>query len=217
MSVAPKAKHAVLLCGTFNPVTLAHLWMGRRAAELIPDADLIYVPSSLRFMRDWKQVDTTLLTDEERLMLLEQAAKREIPVPEGHVVSVCTIEAKGEVDGRTWNTVQYLREHTDYTDFTLCMGTDKLQEIGRWYMARELYGSVQVLIFGRGELEEDWRSQLPEVLKQSTSRVLFAEDVPDVADVSSTQVRDAFRDGQPWLIREMLDAGTYNYLVEKNL
>ena len=198
-------RKVVLVLGTFNPITNAHLELGIQAASLIPDADVYYVPSNLKFMHKWKSVEN-FLTDGDRLILTNNVVKE-------YCFYVSDIELIGYLDGKTYNTVEYFRKELCYNEVYICCGYDKLKELQKWYKAEELLEENKFLLFARynKKLKD---CDCPFIEKYSDSFIeVKLED--RTQDISSTVVRKAFKENKLEEIKGIVPELVYDYLVEK--
>lgn len=200
-----KTNTAVLIMGTFNPITKAHVELGIGAKKIFPEADIIYVPSNLSFMKGWKNVDDSFLSDDERIMLIRESIEEHLDF------SVTDVEITGVSDGRTYNTVQLLRE--EYNRIVIVMGIDKLDELDRWYNADKLFSENSVLVFERNG--ENLESMMTDFIR--THRESFtAATMPDCYEyISSTAVREAYDTGNLSQIKKDVPEKVYTFLLNK--
>lgn len=197
-------RSCVIIGGTFNPVTVAHLRLGEEAKRLLPEADIYYVPSNMSFMKDWKKIDdNALFWSESRMDFLK------LVLDEKKNFYVSDIELTGKVDGRSYNTVQYFLK--EYDEVYWGMGADKLNELERWYKAEDLMLACKFLLFNRDDIVIDF--QTSDFLKKYKSR--FTEIKISIADnISSSAVRAAYESGNIRGVEYMLDARLYMRLSE---
>ena len=61
----------VVLGGTFNPLTLAHLEIINEASKLILNSEKIMLPTNISYLHSWKKyADEQILPDSLRLKIL---------------------------------------------------------------------------------------------------------------------------------------------------
>ena len=196
-------KQGILIGGTFNPFTNAHKEMAVTIRELFPEADIIYVPSNMKYIAGWKELPKgEVFSGKNRVELIREAVK-EIPN-----CLVSDIESTGAADGRTYHTVQYYKEF--YEELFLCIGSDKLQELERWYRAEELLQEVNILLFTRGERLENVTSAFIKKYRGRIREVLF-----DYPGISSSLIRTLYADGKIEEIRKYVPETVYQYLKRK--
>lgn len=199
---------AVLVMGTFNPITNAHIQMGVKAKELIPEATIFYIPSSLSFMKDWKTIkEDNVFNDTVRIKLLTE-------VLSSYGFSLSLIEANGMVDGRTYNTVSFVKEVMGFKNVYVCIGSDKLSEISKWYNIEHLLCENRLLVFIRNESEI---SQLEYFLLAQYIANKKIKTVNSLCDcgISSTKVRNAFYDNKLETIKDEVPEQVYDYLIKR--
>ena len=70
-----KTKRAVLIPGSFNPVTKAHLLMGEQARSLFPDADVWFVPASSDYILK-KTKNEAVFSEKDRYEMLKLCTRK---------------------------------------------------------------------------------------------------------------------------------------------
>lgn len=198
-------KGVVLLFGTFNPFTNAHLKIGRLAKEKYPNYDICYVPARTHFMSSYKLLDDKeILSEDERLEMIEGSV-RDIP---GFMVT--DIEYTGIVNGKTINTVEYFKDKLGYRDIVLCFGTDKVSELEDWYHGRDLVRDNKFLIVTREG------TSLSEVMTPYTNEYKdnFMEiNNSEFSDISGTRVRQAAAAGDFEYLKSAVPEFVYDRIV----
>jgi len=196
-------KTAVLIGGTFNPFTNAHKQMAVVAGERYPEADIIFVPSNLDYINCWKELpDGDVFSGKGRVELIEQSVK------DLSFCSVSDVECSGRIDGRTYHTVLYFKER--YEKVVFCIGSDKLQEMERWYCAEELLQAAGVLLFTRGEALADLCSEFIERHREKFTEIAFS-----YPEVSSSLVRELYQEGKLNEIKKYVPEPVYRYLCKR--
>ena len=190
--------------GSFNPVTNAHIEMGLAARNALgPDAQIIYEPASDRYLRSWKGYrETDILPEDVRLRLPYEAAKEQ-----GFIVS--SIEIIGLTDGRTYNTLAYY----GLKDSVLCLGMDNIAELPKWYKWQELLKNMKLLIFRRKDQMREESDEVQNVLSYSCGYQIV--DLQGQNGISSTRVRDYYRDGWMEEVKALVPANVYAYYCER--
>lgn len=195
----------VLLFGTFNPFTNAHLKIGRLAKEKYPDYDIYYVPAKDSFMSSYKQLDAgNIMSENDRYELIEGSIK-DIP---GFFVT--DIEYTGIVNGKTINTVKYFKEQLGYSDAVLCFGTDKVPELEYWYKGRELVSENKFLIVTReGKTLSDVMTEYTNQHRQNFTEISNS----DFSNISGTGVRNALATGDYDYLKQAVPDYVYSKIV----
>lgn len=199
------AQEAVLIFGTFNPVTVAHVNMGKAARRAMPGADIVYIPSNGNFLHSWKNLDErNRISDEDRIRLLKGAVE-----PWGFQVD--TLEVDGTVDGKTYHTVKNYKDRGK--EVVICMGMDKITEFQKWYRGEELLGENRFLICTRDNLHI--RDAATELVNRYLDHFQELPMDEQMQSVSATQIREAFFDGDLERVREQMPENVYQYFNEK--
>ena len=197
-------KKAVLLFGGFNPFTNAHLHIGRLAKENFPDHEIIYIPAKMAYFQRWKHAEgKDILPEELRLNMIRVSVETE---PD---FRVCDAELNGLSTGRTWNTLEYLRQQEDYGELVLCMGTDKVPELETWEKGHQLIEENRFFIITRGERLAD--RMTPFTLEHRDHFVEIENTL--YADYSATRVRRAMWEGDRDYINRTVPAPAASLLL----
>lgn len=191
-----------LILGSFNPVTNAHITMGMIAQDVLgQNYKITYVPASDKYIRGWKGYnDGNILSSPLRVKLLHEEASK-------HGFLVSLIEANGISDGKTYNTISCF----GFYDTVLCIGMDNINKIKKWYKWRELLLNTKLLVFERsGCVVNDKTMDI--LAKAREYRIV--EMPADVANISSTEVRNYYKNGNMEKLKSLVPESTYNYLKE---
>lgn len=192
-----------LIVGSFNPVTNAHIAMGIAAQEWIgPHNTVVYVLASDKYISDSKgyKEGGTLRWD-IRVKLLAEAVSRYGFVPS-------PVECDGTLDGKTYHTMEYY----GFDDTVLCIGMDNVTKIRKWYKGRELLEQARLLVFERkGCALSEQGKELLELSKGY--QILELPD--DVSCVSSTQIRNCYKNGDMGKVKGLVPEPVYQYLKER--
>ncbi len=194
-----------LLFGTFNPPTCAHMDMGRAAKEAlgINERDVVYIPTGDQYIKSWKgYTPGSIMPAEKRLALLHVAAAQ-------HGFMVSAIEVDGVTDGKTYNGVK----HFGFEESILCLGIDNIAQMKKWYRWEELVRRTRLLIFHREGYTETPEAQ--EVL-QNARRVEYTRLWQDNDGISSTQVRELYKQGDFEKLKCLVPEPVYKYLSEND-
>lgn len=199
-NVGGPEKAVILIGGTFNPFTNAHKEMAAVVRDIFPDADIVYIPSNMDYIAKWKDLPgDEVFSGKNRVEVMTKAVK-DIPN-----CFVSDIESSGRANGRTYITVQHFKQ--SYDKVYICIGSDKLYEIEKWYKAEQLMEEVKVLLFTRGESIKDCNS---EFVKRYRSRFLEIEF--NYPGVSSSLIRGLYEKGKIEEIKEYVPEPVYEYL-----
>jgi len=197
------SRRAVIIGGTFNPFTNAHRQMIVEAAGVFPEADIFCVPSNLNYISAWKDLPTDrVFSGADRLQVIRQSLDD---------IKNCTVsdcEINGGLSGKTYDTVEYFRNELGYEQVVICMGSDKLFEIKKWYKSEELVRNVEkIILFTRGEKLADCKEAFVRNLCDKIIEIDF-----DYPTLSSSSIRALYEEGKLSKIQELVPKPVYEYL-----
>lgn len=186
--------------GTFNPPTNAHVQMGITAKKVLGDeCKIIYVPTNDVYIRDRKHYkEGSVMRGRTRVTLLAEAV-----YPYDFTVS--SVEVDGEVDGKTFNTLEYLGDR----DSVLCVGTDNIHKIKKWYRHEDLLAKYRLLIFDR-----DGYAKSPSDILGPEVRWEIAHLDKSCNGLSATLVRDLYIKGELEKVKDLVPLNVFKYLSE---
>ncbi|HIG0358563.1 TPA: nicotinate-nicotinamide nucleotide adenylyltransferase [Clostridium sporogenes] len=205
------SKKLVIITGTFNPVTKAHIKLALLAAKVMHYATVIYVPAKNTFLKSWKHMEgSDILSENERIDMLSMAIK-----PYGFFYDTC--EIKGIVPGDTYNTLHYLAKKydTNIDKVYYVFGSDKLTELKKWYKSELLLREFKFLVVRRNHNEVENIINKDKFLNNSKEhfKILHGEDF--FQDISATKVRQAIKESKFNEIRELVPKEVYYYLESR--
>lgn len=143
----------VVLGGSFNPPTTAHLQLIRSAMEAINACRGIFVPTSHDYvekkMKRQKCAKDTL-GDSIRLEMLESLCRSD------ERLFTDSIQMRKVTDGSDYEMLRAIRKDFPDSQIYLVTGSDKLYILPRWKEIDDLLREFRVLVAKRGEddLEE---------------------------------------------------------------
>ena len=202
----------VVLGGSFNPPTAAHLALLKAAVDAA-DAQLgLFVPTPFWYVeRKLKKTghQEEALPDELRLKMLQSmcAGDRCLAVDESELR-----RPKGE-KSFTFETLEKIQEHYPESRILFVAGSDKLHIIPRWHRIREFVEKFGILVAKRrGESPETVIMNHPFLAEYRESFAVFK--VPDWLDtVSSSGFREKVR-RHDTSAREMVTKEVWELLKE---
>lgn len=193
-------KMFILIPGAFNPPTIAHIKMSEVLHDKYPDAGILYLPARDEYITGWKQ-QIKPIPYSDRADILNNA----IPISMMSDVAVCTVEKEDVVTGKTYDVVNWFKEHYKGYEILICIGDDKLKELSRWYKSDQLINENHFIVMTRDRMSETFPLSL---LPYTDFRFLDF----DYSDISSTKIREAYLSGQLNTVREFIPHNVYKYL-----
>lgn len=196
-----------LIFGSFNPVTNAHLEMGRMAAKTLgPGCQVTYIPANRSYMKNWKGYTAgNILPADIRIKLLKDAIKEQ-----GLAFEVSTVETSGFTNGLTYNTIHYF----GFGDSILCLGMDNVLQMDRWYQWQELLARTPLLVFARGSYDDGEMDRIKSLLGR-TPKHWIVDGFFGCKGISSTKVRDCYIHGDIKQIKSLVPENVYEYLKKE--
>lgn len=120
----------LLVPGSFNPITNAHIDMARAAQEKIGAGKVYFIPAHDTYVAQKK----SFIPGKIRCKLIEEA------IPED--MSCIPLEVNSVLPAKTYDTVTKIRESLDqdsgFCDFYICFGMDNIRTLSTWYHWRPL-------------------------------------------------------------------------------
>lgn len=191
----------VLIGGSFNPFTNAHKAMALAVREKIPDSTIVYVPGNLDYLAKWKALpEEEVFSGKNRIRLITKCT-------EG--IRNCFVSAYETLhSGKTYDAVQHFRLHKN-NEIYLCIGSDKLEELESWYQITKLIDIAKFLVLTRGSSIDDCKSDFVKMHRDRFIEIPF-----DYLDVSSTRVRQLYKEGNFDEIEKLVPEPVYEYLED---
>lgn len=206
----------IVMGGSFNPPTVAHLRLMQAVLNQMPKANDtenrgILVPSSDAYVRRkmGKQQgdgDKTVLPESLRVEMLESFKQhdRRITVDSRELGTT-------EVRGHTVATLQAIQsEHPEDTVYFI-FGGDKIKGLARWRSFEAMATQFRIIVFSRGDADPLDVIRHDETLSRYESAFVVLEQPDGLEGISSTAVRNRMRDGQA--MNGMLTHEVYTLLL----
>ena len=194
--------------GTFNPPHLGHVAAARAVMERMGLDELYIVPAG---MPPHKDLPPGSPTGRQRLEMASLAFLR--PDDQVHVLDTEMCRA-----GRSYTveTLEAIRKERPADTLWLLMGTDMFLTVQDWHEAGRILQLAGIAAFARGQEdpEERFAAQRERLLRTYPQARIFTLDIPDVLEISSTQVREALKNGEG---EALLPPAVYGYILREGL
>jgi len=189
-----------LLGGTFDPVHVAHLFMGALAADELNLSRVLFMPAGIP---PHKQ-DNSITSHSHRLAMLRAAVKNE------PLFDVSDLELLKDSPSYTIDTVRSLLKDADGgTELYMIIGSDSLLELHTWRDHVELLSLVRLAVYTRPGFAPHAGDLIPR------DRVhLLSTDGLDF-HLSSTTIRE--RAGAGRSISYLVPRAVEEYILDNNL
>lgn len=166
----------ILILGTFNPPTMAHIKMSHELHRDYPDAEICYVVSSPSYVEKWKTHQMLVKANIRAQLLLDNI--------DSAYTFVSLFENTKASDGTTITTARHFRERG--YDVTLCIGSDNVNKIPEWHEGLTLAEEFKFIVIHRND---ERKEVLPEEFKPFASNFTFRNY--DLSPISASDIRAA--------------------------
>ena len=195
--------------GTFNPPHLGHLAAARAAVEALGLDKLLLIPAAVP---PHKELPDCTPTPEHRLAMTELMADAML-LPK--VVEVSRLELDRMGTSYTSDTLEELHRQYPDGELWLLMGTDMYLTLHQWHDPASILKRAGICAFGRAEGDDEsvfapQQAYLEQTYGAKTRRIVL----PDLVEVSSTQLRGQLAGGQGG---EQLLPAVYGYILRHGL
>lgn len=188
-----------VLGGTFDPVHVGHVALGRAARDQVPLDEVLFVPAG----QPWRKASRDITPDQHRLAMVRLAIEGE----PAFVVS--TIELDREGPSYTADTLEALRGERPGSELFFIIGEDALADLPNWVRPQRIVELAKLAVARRPGAQGAPESALSGL----RDRIVWL-DMPPM-DVSATEIRRRLRDGEA--VEGMLPAGVEAYIRESGL
>lgn len=192
--------------GTFNPPHLGHIAAARAVVETLGLKELYLIPAGLP---PHKTLPAGSPEPEQRLAMTRMA---------GELLGASTLDIELRRDGKSYTveTLETLRARFPDAELWLLMGTDMFLSLHNWYHAERILSLAGIAAFGRSgeDIDAKFSAQRETLYRKFPFARIFTLSVPDVIDVSSTEVRETLSHGGG---ARLLPPAVYGYILREGL
>lgn len=190
-----------LYFGSFNPIHVGHLII---ANHILNESDLQRIWFVVSPQNPFKNTDS-LANEYDRFHIVQKAVENDPRL------KASDIEFLLPKPSYTVHTLAYLQEKYPDQEFSIIMGSDSFQNLGKWKNARTIVENYSIIIYRRPGFEVD---------NQLNARIRIM-DAP-LLEISSTHIRELIRAGKSikYLVpssveEEIMTSGFYKKLQRK--
>ncbi|MGE4276200.1 MAG: bis(5'-nucleosyl)-tetraphosphatase (symmetrical) YqeK [Lawsonibacter sp.] len=177
--------------GTFNPPHLGHLTAAKTAVEVLGLDKLLLVPAAVP---PHKVLPEQTPAPEHRLAMVEKTADA-MRMPT--VTEVSTIELERQGKSYTSETLAAIRRQFPQAELWLLVGTDMFLTLHLWHDPATVFELARVCAFGRTQQDgADLFAPQQKHLEQTFGAEITVLHLPDLVEVSSTQLREQLEEGK---------------------
>ena len=197
-------KQILIFGGTFNPLSRAHGDLIRYLKRIFKPEKVIILPTGNGFFHSRKHFDeNSILPLDLRLKILNEYKKR------NKNIEIELIEVEG-ITSKTYDSLNYLQ--SKYPDYELlfCFGTEKADELVRWYKIEELLEKYRIVLIRRNFDDFGNLFMGNEFLKKHKEDFILVDSKDDLQDISSTKIREAIKNKDINELKKL----TYVYVID---
>jgi nicotinate-nucleotide adenylyltransferase len=199
-------KHIGILGGTFNPIHLGHLFVGRAAAEAFGLESVLLMPCSVSPL---KCGVPGLATGADRLEMVRLSVSGDpLLQPSG-----LDLERGGV--SYAIDTVKALRERRPHDRFSFIIGTDALRELHHWHKIDEMLTLCDFIIVARPGVDAPLAAEALPFPDDVRARLLGGVIRGRLCDISSTEIRRRIAEGRS--IRYLVCPAVEAYIRDRGL
>lgn len=178
------AEHIGILGGSFDPVHIGHVALGRAAVSEAGLDKLIVMPTYIQPFKQGKRV-----TDDEHRLAMTRLAFEAVPKAE-----ISTFEIDRMRVSYTYDTMAALKKDYPNEELFFITGADSFLSLDTWYKGIDLLENFSFIVSARPGCEDD---ELDSKIKeyQSKYRTKVVKLVTQMPNISSTEIRESYKDG----------------------
>ena len=180
----------VVMGGSFNPPTLAHLALMRAALQAADACQGIFVPTGhayvLRKMKKQKCPQDTL-SESIRLAMLESFRRYDSRI------AVSRVQMMKTELGFDYEMLEEIQEEYPGADVFFVTGSDKLYVLPHWHRVEEMLARFKILVARRGEDDLEKIKEIRPMLARYWDRFTVFDAPESMKDVSSSAFRELVR------------------------
>lgn len=191
-----------ILGGTFDPVHLAHLAMGKAALEEGQLDRVLFMPSKLPPHKRGRQI----LSEGMRRDMIELAIEGE------DRFFFSDFEFRRQETSYTARTLSLLKEQQPEEEFFFIMGGDSLFYFDNWYQPEVILQKAKILAVARDGMSRRQMSDRAEALMDRFGGDIRIISMPWM-DISSSEIREKLSRGES--VEEYLPAPVYRYILDR--
>lgn len=182
----------IVMGGSFNPPTLAHLRLMRSALEQAAADRGIFVPSNHEYVhRKMKRAGTPseVLPERLRLEMLNKMCEGDARL------SVDPCEYTREMKGYTYETMLSIQENNPESELCFLAGGDKVSVISRWHRIDEFLRDFRIVVTRRDGSDPAAEIEENPYLRLHRDRFIVIDSPEGIEGISSSAVRERLHQG----------------------
>lgn len=177
----------VVMGGSFNPPTVAHLKLMQAAVDAVDACQGIFVPTAHEYVaRKMKKQHCLqdVLSESIRVAMLETFCRRDSRL------SVSRIQMLKTHRGYDYEMLEEIQSDFPDAEIYFVTGSDKLDVMPRWHRVDELLEHFRILVAKRGEDDLEKIKEIRPSLAERWDRFTVFPTPEEIGHVSSTAFRE---------------------------
>lgn len=199
-------KHMGILGGTFNPIHLGHLLIGRAAAEAFDLDSVLLVPCNVS---PFKYGVPGLATGADRLEMVRRSVEGD------PLFEICALDLERGGVSYAIDTVKALRESNPQDRFSFIIGMDALRELSHWHRIDEMLTLCDFITVGRPGVDVPVTAAALAFPDEVRTRLLAQMIQGRLCDISSSEIRRRIAEGRS--IRYLVCPAVEAYIRDRGL
>lgn len=193
-----------ILGGTFDPVHIGHVSLGKAAISEVNLEKLIVMPAYIQPFKQGNRV-----TDDEHRLAMTRLAFENVQKSE-----ISTLEIDRMRVSYTFDTLSELKDQYPDKELFFITGTDSFMQVDSWYKGVELLKNFSFIVSSRpGYMEDGLNEKIKSYQAMYGTQVVKL--VAQMPDVSSTDIREAYRKGES--VSSLVPEAVERYIIENGL
>ena len=198
--------HIGILGGSFNPIHLGHLFIGRAAAEAFSLDTVLLLPSNVS---PFKCGMPDLAAGADRLAMVRLSAA------DDPMLEPCALDLERGGISYAIDTVQALRASRPQDRFSFIIGMDALRELGHWHRIGELLNLCNFITVERPGVDATVTAESLAFPADVRERLLAGIIKGRACDISSSEIRRRIAEGMS--IRYLVCPAVEAYIRSRGL
>jgi len=203
----------VVMGGSFNPPTIAHQKLMLAAVEALQAEMGIFVPSSHEYVKrkmNRAKHPEEVIDEDLRFQMLSKMAE------EDPRLTVDNYEYHLTQKSRTYDTMVYLMEKYSDAELFFLAGGDKIDIFPRWYRIKDFLEQFHIIVTNREDYDAETALLENPFLSLYRNRFVVIDYPEGIGNISSSVVRERFRESDYEAVREMLHSEVYEIMMNKS-
>jgi len=192
----------IVYCGSFNPITMAHLLTAQTAVNLLKAERVIFIPTSSLYSKPG------LIEDKDRIEIINLAIKDNDKFVCSDIESRYAFKNKRQL--KTIETLNILKK--DYDNLALLIGMDNYHTLNSWHKAEELVKNYKIIVYPR--IGENDDIETLDLYQKYPDSFIFL-DTTLTSNISASLVRENYKKGisNKYLVKDEVN----DYILKREI